>query len=143
MSRTVGDPLPSHSMYIIRPPPMSTRLAKDSACDVVESRAAIICGGPRQTAGAPVVVKRITAAKQQQSVDHPNSRNFVGTCLAARGIMAQSGHVIERNQQPHEIFNIARCAVAKGIYPDCVCCAFARISRRRSKLSDGHTASRS
>src|SRR5262249_52877987 len=62
MSRTVGDPLPSHSMYIIRPPPMSTRLAKDSACDVVESRAAIICGGARQTAGAPVVVKRITAA---------------------------------------------------------------------------------
>jgi hypothetical protein len=36
----VGDPLPSHSMYIIRPPPMSTRLAKDSARAVVASEQA-------------------------------------------------------------------------------------------------------
>jgi hypothetical protein len=27
-SSTVGDPLPRHSTYIERPPPMSTRLAK-------------------------------------------------------------------------------------------------------------------
>jgi hypothetical protein len=40
MSSTVGDPLPWHSMYIIRPAPMSTCLAEDSARAVVASEQA-------------------------------------------------------------------------------------------------------
>src|SRR5262249_36417236 len=41
---------------------------------VSSSRVATICGGPRQTAGAAVAVKKITAAKTSDRVIIPASR---------------------------------------------------------------------
>ena len=90
MSRTVGDPLPLHSMYIIRPPPMSTRLANDSACDLVESAAQAQAGSTHEKA-ATATTSTVTSRRPPRTEAERTVRDVVGRVVMTYSLQLWEG----------------------------------------------------
>ena len=102
ISRTVGDPLPSHSMYIIRPPPMSTRLANDSARDVVESKAQAQAA-PTHEKAATATTSTVTSWRPPRAQAERTVRDVVG-----RVVMTYSLQIVREEKRSVNVASFIR-----------------------------------